>query len=92
MNKTQLIEAVAAQAGLTKVAAKAAVEATFDAIAAALKKGEATQLIGFGTFSVKERAAHQGRNPSTKQAIEIPASKVPAFKAGKDLKAKVNNK
>lgn len=86
MNKTQLIEAVAAQAGLTKVAAKAAVEATFDAIADALKKGEATQLIGFGTFSVNKRNARVGINPATKQQIKIAAKKVVKFKASSAIK------
>ena len=86
MNKTQLIEAVAAQAGLTKVAAKAAVEATVDAIAAALKKGEATQLIGFGTFSVTKRAARTGVNPRTGEKVKIAAKKVVKFKASEAIK------
>ncbi len=86
MNKTQLIEAVAAQAGLTKVAAKAAVEATVDAIAAALKKGEATQLIGFGTFSVTKRAARMGKNPQTGAPVKIAAKKVVKFKASSAIK------
>lgn len=81
MNKTQLVEAVAAQAGLTKVAAKAAVEATVEAITAALKKGEATQLIGFGTFSVAKRAARVGKNPRTGAQVKIAAKKVVKFKA-----------
>lgn len=88
MNKGELIGAVAA-AGLTKKDAGIAVEAVFDAIGGALAKGENVQLIGFGTFSVKERAAREGRNPRTGETVKIAASKVPAFKAGKALKEKV---
>ena len=80
MNKTELIAAVAEKAGLSKKDADAAVAATFDA------KGEKVQLIGFGTFEVRERAAKQGRNPKTGESMTIAASKVPAFKAGKALK------
>lgn len=86
MNKTELIAAVAANAGLSKKDADAAVAATFDAITDALKKDEKVQLIGFGTFEVRARAAKQGRNPKTGEAMTIAASKVPAFKAGKALK------
>lgn len=92
MNKTDLINAIAENSGLSKADATKALTATIGAIENALIAGEKVVLVGFGTFEAKERAARMGRNPSTKQAIEIPASKVPAFKAGKDLKAKVNNK
>ena len=83
MNKTQLIDAVAAQAGLTKVAAKAAVDATLGTIAANVAEG--VQLLGFGNFSVSERAARTGRNPHTGETIQIPASKVVRFKASKTI-------
>lgn len=86
MNKTELIDAIAASAELSKKDAKAALEATLDAISASLKKGDAVQLIGFGTFKVNHRKARTGRNPKTNEAIEIPASNVPAFVAGKALK------
>mgnify|MGYP003483424961 CR=1 FL=1 len=85
MNKTDLVAAVAAQAGLTKVQAQKAVEATVDAIAGALKNGDKVQLIGFGTFSVVEKAAHAGVNPATGAKIQIPAKKVAKFKAGAGL-------
>ena len=86
MNKTELIEAVAEKAGLSKKDADAAVSAVFDAVTAELAKGEKVQLIGFGTFEVRERAAKTGRNPRTGETMTIPASKVPAFKAGAALK------
>ncbi|MCC5893677.1 HU family DNA-binding protein [Exiguobacterium sp.] len=86
MNKTELIQAVAEKAGVSKKEATTVVEATFESITEALQNGEKIQLIGFGTFEVRERAARKGRNPRTKEDIEIPASKVPAFKAGKALK------
>ena len=86
MNKTQLIEAIAASANLKKKDAEAALNATTAAIAEALKNGEKVQLIGFGTFEVKERAARTGHNPQTGAAIEIAASKVPGFKASSALK------
>ncbi|AGH38912.1 DNA-binding protein HU [Bibersteinia trehalosi USDA-ARS-USMARC-188] len=86
MNKTELIDAIAASAELSKKDAKAALEATLEAISASLKKGDAVQLIGFGTFKVNHRKARTGRNPKTNEAIEIPASNVPAFVAGKALK------
>ena len=86
MNKTELIAAVAEKAGLSKKDADAAVSAVFDAVTAELAKGEKVQLIGFGTFEVRERAAKTGRNPRTGETMTIPASKVPAFKAGKALK------
>ncbi len=86
MNKTELINAVAEKADLSKKDADAAVAAALEAIAGALAQGEKVQLVGFGAFEVKERAARTGRNPRTKQTIEIPASKAPVFKAGKALK------
>ena len=86
MNKTQLVDAVAAEAKLTKKDAEAAVKATFAAIEGALVKGDKVQLIGFGTFEVKERAARVGHNPRTGEAVEIAASKIPSFKAGAALK------
>lgn len=89
MNKTELIAAVAEKAGLSKKDADAAVTAVFDAVTAELVKGEKVQLIGFGTFETRERAAKQGRNPRTGETMTIAASKVPAFKAGKALKAAV---
>ena len=86
MNKTELAAAVAKKADLSKKDAEAAVNATIDAIKAALKKGDKVQLIGFGTFEVRKRAARTGRNPQTGKEIKIKASKVPAFKAGAALK------
>ena len=86
MNKTDLINAVSDQADLTKKEAGAAVDAVFDTIQESLKNGEKVQLIGFGNFEVRERSARKGRNPQTGEEIEIAASKVPAFKAGKALK------
>ncbi|QIW16395.1 DNA-binding protein [Pasteurellaceae bacterium RH1A] len=86
MNKTELIDAIAASAELNKKQAKAALEATLEAISGSLKKGDAVQLIGFGTFKVNHRKARTGRNPKTKEEIQIPASNVPAFVAGKALK------
>ena len=85
MNKTDLVAAVAAQAGLTKVQAQKAVEATVDAIAGALKGGDKVQLVGFGTFSVVEKAAREGVHPATGAKIQIPAKKVAKFKAGAGL-------
>ena len=86
MTKTELIAAVADNTGLTKKDAEAAVSATFDAITKALTNGDKVQLMGFGTFEVKERAARTGRKPSTGETIEIPAKKSPVFKAGKGFK------
>ena len=87
MNKAELINSVAASADVSKKEAEAVVSATFDAITAALKDGDKVQLVGFGSFEeVKKRAARVGRNPKTKESIEIPASVVPVFKAGKALK------
>ena len=86
MNKSDLAAAVADAAGISKTDAGRAVDATIDAITSALKAGDGVQLVGFGTFSVAARAARQGRNPSTGEAIKIAASKQPKFKAGKGLK------
>ena len=86
MNKTELVAAVAAKAELSKKDAEAAVNAVFDSVKDALAEGDKVSLIGFGTFSVKTRAARTGLNPRTKERIEIPESKVPAFKAGSALK------
>ena len=86
MNKTELVAAVAAKAELSKKDAEAAETAVFDSVKDALAEGDKLSLIGFGTFSVKTRAARTGLNPRTKETIEIPESKVPAFKAGSALK------
>jgi DNA-binding protein HU-beta len=86
MNKSELIEAVAQSADISKAAAGRAVDALVQSIATALKEGDQVTLVGFGTFSVRERAARSGRNPRTGQTINISASKVPGFKAGKALK------
>ena len=86
MNKSDLIEVMAEAGDISKAAAGRALDALTDSIALALKKGEMVSLIGFGTFSVKERAARTGRNPQTGATIEIAASKTPGFKAGKALK------
>ena len=86
MNKTELIAAVADKAGLSKKDADKAVAAFIDSITDALKKNDKVQLVGFGTFEVRTRAARTGRNPQTKQTIQIPASKSPVFKAGKSFK------
>ena len=90
MNKTQLIDAVAKSANLKKADAEAAVNAVMAAIENALVDGEKVQLVGFGTFEVKTRAARAGKNPRTGEAITIPASKYPAFSAGGAMKAAVN--
>ncbi|MCL2639153.1 MAG: HU family DNA-binding protein [Oscillospiraceae bacterium] len=86
MTKADLITAVAQKAELTKKDADAALTAVIDSITEALQKGEKVQLVGFGSFEVRERAAREGVNPQTQKKIKIPASKVPAFKAGKALK------
>ena len=86
MNKTDLINAVAEKSELSKKDATKAVDAVFESIMDSLKDGEKVQLIGFGNFEVRDRAARKGRNPQTGAEIQIPASKVPAFKAGKALK------
>ena len=90
MNKTELVAAVAEQAGLSKKDAEAAVKAFTDVVAEALKAGDKIQLVGFGTFEVSERAAREGRNPQTGATMKIAASKAPKFKAGKALKDLVN--
>lgn len=90
MNKTELIQTVAETANLSKKDATAAVNATLDAISKALTDGEKVQLVGFGTFETRERAARTGKNPATGETVEIAACKVPAFKAGKALKDSVN--
>ncbi|CAC9585957.1 DNA-binding protein HU-beta [uncultured Candidatus Thioglobus sp.] len=90
MNKSDLIEAIATQTGLTKADAGKALNATTSTITSAMSKGESVQLIGFGTFLVRDRAARTGRNPQTGVEIQIKASKVAAFKAGKQLKETVN--
>ena len=90
MNKGELIEAVADSAGLSRAEAGKAVDAVFDSITGALASSESVSLLGFGTFSVKARAARTGRNPRTGEPIEIAASNVPGFKAGKALKDAVN--
>ena len=93
MNKTELIAAVAEKAGLSKKDAGNAVQATLDVIEKSLVKGEKVQLIGFGTFETRKRAARMGRNPQDPTSVKkIPACKAPAFKAGKALKDAVNNK
>ena len=86
MNKAELVAAVAEKTGLSKKDSEKAVNATFDTISAALVKGDKVQLVGFGSFETKERNARVGRNPRTKEEIEIPASRVPTFKVGKALK------
>lgn len=85
MNKTELVDRIAAGSDLSKAAAKKALDATTEAIKAALVAGDKVQLVGFGTFSVNERPARQGMNPATKQKINIPAKKVAKFKAGAEL-------
>ncbi len=86
MNKSELIDAIAAKANLSKKDAKAALEATLEAVSESLKAGDTVQLIGFGTFKVNKRAARIGRNPSTGEEIQIAEAKIPAFVAGKALK------
>lgn len=90
MNKADLVQAVAAAAEMSKADATRAIDAVLDSISDALKKNDQVTLIGFGTFSVRERAARLGRNPRTKEPIDIKAAKVPAFKPGKALKDSVN--
>ncbi|AYN96282.1 MULTISPECIES: HU family DNA-binding protein [Pseudomonas] len=90
MNKGELIDQVAAAAGLTKAQAQATVTAITDTISQELAKGNDVALVGFGTFTVKERAAREGRNPQTGKTIKIAAAKVPGFKPGKGLKDAVN--
>ncbi|MBR2784628.1 MAG: HU family DNA-binding protein [Clostridia bacterium] len=92
MNKAELIAKIAEESKLTKKAAETALDAFVTSVEGALKKGEKVQLVGFGTFEVRQRAARKGRNPQTKAEIKIPASKAPVFKAGKALKELVNKK
>ena len=92
MNKTELIAAVANEAEITKKDAEKAVKAVFSVISDSLTKGDKVQIIGFGTFEVRQRKACEGRNPRNNEPIQIEASKTPAFKAGKQLKDLVNNK
>lgn len=92
MNKTELVDAMASETGLTKKDAEAALKAFITTVSKELKKGGAVQLIGFGTFDVGKRAARTGRNPQTGEAIKIKAAKTPKFKAGKALKDLVNKK
>ena len=92
MNKMDLIEHVAGQTDMSKAAAGAAIDAVIEGITKALRKGDEVRLVGFGTFSVKKRAAGKGRNPATGQEIKIPASKNARFKAGAALTAAVNTK
>lgn len=86
MNKAELVSAVAEKTGMSKKDSEKAVNAAFDTITEALAAGDKVQLVGFGAFEVKERGARIGRNPKTKEEIQIPASRVPVFKAGKALK------
>ena len=86
MNKAELISAVAEKTGLSKKDSEKAINATFDTITLSMEAGEKVQLVGFGAFDVQERGSRMGRNPKTKEEIEIPASRVPVFKAGKALK------
>jgi DNA-binding protein HU-beta len=86
MNKSELIDALADASDLSKADAARALSGFIDSVTAALKKGDTVSLIGFGTFSVKDRAARQGRNPQTGETIQIKAAKIPSFKAGKGLK------
>ena len=92
MNKSDLIAAISAKTGTTKKDAEAALNAYVSVVTEALEKDEKVQLVGFGSFEVRKRAARKGRNPQTKEEIKIPASKAPVFKAGKALKDLVNNK
>ncbi|WP_119458601.1 HU family DNA-binding protein [Rhodospirillaceae bacterium SYSU D60014] len=90
MNKNELVGVVADNTGLSRSDAAKAVDGVFDAISSALKGGDEVRLVGFGTFTVSQRAASEGRNPRTGETIQIPASKQPKFKAGKGLKDAVN--
>ena len=91
MNKQELIENIATSADITKASAGRALDSMIDSITGSLKNGDSVVLVGFGTFSVRDRAARVGRNPQTGEEIQIKAAKVPAFKAGKALKDAVNN-
>lgn len=90
MNKSELVDAIASEAGLTKEQATKALNAFTASVQGALERNDDVVLVGFGTFSVKERAARTGRNPQTGETLQIAASKVPSFKAGKGLKDAVN--
>ena len=90
MNKSELIDAIAASADISKAAAGRALDGMIESVTNALKEGDQVSLIGFGTFQVKDRAAREGRNPKTGETIQIAAAKVPSFKAGKALKDAVN--
>ena len=90
MNKAELITSMAEKSKLTKKDAELALKALIESVEESLEKGEKVQLVGFGTFEVRERAAREGRNPRTKEVINIPATTVPVFKAGKEFKDKVN--
>ncbi|MES2324799.1 MAG: HU family DNA-binding protein [Pseudomonadota bacterium] len=90
MNKTELVEQIAKSADISKASATRALDAAIDAITTSLRNNDSVTLVGFGTFTVGERAARTGRNPRTKEAIKIAAAKVPKFKAGKALKDAVN--
>ena len=90
MNKSELVDAIVAKTGETKKAPEATLNAFLETVVSALQKGEKVQLVGFGTFEVRERAKRKGRNPQTGEEIVIPASKAPVFKAGKNLKDNVN--
>jgi DNA-binding protein HU-beta len=90
MNKNELVEAVASEASLSKADASRAVDAVVSSITGAMKRGDSVSVLGFGTFTVRDRAARTGRNPRTGEEIQIAASKNPAFKAGKALKDAVN--
>ena len=92
MNKAELIAAIAAKTGETKKTAEKLVNAFVETVTEALTEGDKVQLVGFGSFEVRKRAARKGRNPRTKEEIKIPASKAPVFKAGKALKDLVNKK
>lgn len=90
MNKSELVDAIASGADISKASAGRALDAMVDTITETLRKGDQVALVGFGTFSVKDRAARSGRNPQTGATIQIPAARVPGFKAGKGLKDAVN--
>ena len=90
MNKSELIDAIAGAADLSKADAGRALDAVVESVTGALKSGDSVSLVGFGTFSVKDRAARTGRNPQTGEPIQIKAAKIPSFKAGKALKDAVN--
>jgi len=92
MNKAELVEAIAAKAGITKTQANEALDGFTETVIKTLKKGDRVTLVGFGTFSVSERSARNGRNPQTGEVIKIKARKVPKFKAGKDFSTKIGGK